>query len=477
MIRYCLLLVSVCVFNVVKSQDTHYWNSQYGAGGFFVPGAVIAANGDSGVYFYNPALLGGSKIAAISMNTVLYQHQAIRIKNGAGKGFDLKSASNASVPNMLAGGQAIPGTRVSVAYALIHTPGIRLETSQRRDDQFQVLNDSYSPGNEYYVGQYQLENRAGETRAQIAWGLKLGKYWSAGLLLEGNVYSQRYSQNYSARAIVNPGVVDFKLASTDAIYTVDYHHIGLKIRPGLAYDNGRHHLGLTAGMPMIHVGGSAILVSDNLIQELVLTTPDEPFSLLANTRQEKLKVKWRTPLSIAAGYIYDLPKGKLYIAAEHYGRIKEYNIITPRNEYFIRPDTAGLNTFTSGILRLKDVRKSVTNVALGVSFNVRKDLTGYISGRTDFSFFDESLYRDDSGVVPYTATWNNFHFQLGANKRTRRANIKAGLVLTYGQKNNFRQDINFSNPSESNQLLGDVQNVAQARHITAGFLLCYVHNL
>ena len=39
------------------AQDANYWSSTYGPGGFFSPGSTIAKNGDSGVLFYNPALL------------------------------------------------------------------------------------------------------------------------------------------------------------------------------------------------------------------------------------------------------------------------------------------------------------------------------------------------------------------------------------------------------------------------------------
>ncbi|MCK7555433.1 hypothetical protein MKQ70_10615 [Chitinophaga sedimenti] len=132
---YSLLLIMACC-SKVAAQDTHYWNSQYGPGGFFVPGATLAATGDSGVFYYNPALLAGERISSISVNAVLYQSQLINLKDGAGSGYDLKSRSNASVPNMLAGGRYIKPLKLSVAWALVHTPGIRYEVSQRRDDKF-----------------------------------------------------------------------------------------------------------------------------------------------------------------------------------------------------------------------------------------------------------------------------------------------------------------------------------------------------
>lgn len=461
----------------VAAQDTHYWNSQYGPGGFFVPGATLAATGDSGVFYYNPALLAGERISSISVNAVLYQSQLINLKDGAGSGYDLKSRSNASVPNMLAGGRYIKPLKLSVAWALVHTPGIRYEVSQRRDDKFQVLDDSYSPGTEFFVGQWVEENRASETRIQLASARKLSPHLSAGLLVETNIYAQRYNQDYVARAFVNPGTTAFNLASTDASYLVNYRHFGLHLRPGLAYDRDRHHLGLAVTLPLIHLGGTGTLVSDNLVGNLVLSTVQDRLSFLANTRQEKLPVKWKAPLSIGLGYLYQMPRAQLYVAVEHFAKVKEYNIITPRNDYFIRPDTGSNNEYTSSLLFLKDARKSVTNVAVGASFTVVKGYTGYLSGRTDFSYFDKSLFKDETGGTPYTATWNNFHFQVGANRGGKKSSIRAGLVFTYGMQNNYLQSVNFLNPKESNILQGDREEIVRARHITTGLMMCYTYHL
>ncbi|UYQ95363.1 hypothetical protein MKQ68_09660 [Chitinophaga horti] len=476
MARIYLLLVCSLYSVCTLAQDTHYWNSQYGPGGFLTPGAVIAATGDSGVYYYNPALLAGERISGISVNAVLYQTQLIHIKDGAGKGLGLKSRSNASVPNMLAGGRYLKPLKLSIVWALIHTPGIRYVASQRRDDKFQVLEEEYSPGTEFFVGQFVEENRASETRAQLATGFKLGERWSAGLTVGANVYAQRYSQDYVGRAFVNPGVVNFDLVTADASYVVDYRHYGLKFRPGVAYDNGAHHLGLTVNLPLLHLGGNGTLVSDNLVQNLVLTTPDSPLGFMANTRQEKLPVRWKTPFSIAAGYLVELSGKQLYVSAEYFGRVREYNIITPRDEYFIRPDTGTSNLFTRDLLRLKDARKGVTNVSVGMSFPVQAKMTGYVSARTDFSFYDAALFKDDSGIPPYTAMWNNFHLQFGANRWVKKSNIRAGVVLSYGMNNKYRQAVNYDNPTEQNLLQGDMADVGRARHIMAGVLLCYTHH-
>ena len=89
------LLVSM---QLVFGQDAHYWASSYGPAGFFTPGAVIARNKDSGVLFYNPALLAYNSRNAASITGTIYQWQKIRVPDGAGTGYPLNSAVGAIVP-------------------------------------------------------------------------------------------------------------------------------------------------------------------------------------------------------------------------------------------------------------------------------------------------------------------------------------------------------------------------------------------
>lgn len=82
------------------------------------------------------------------------------------------------------------------------------------------------------------------------------------------------------------------------------------------------------------------LLSNNAISNIHFI-PQEVVNLLASTRQTKLKSDYKVPASIALGYAYDYRKGQVYVAAEYFLKVKEYNILTPRAEGFVRPDTGG----------------------------------------------------------------------------------------------------------------------------------------
>ncbi|MRG45563.1 hypothetical protein GFS24_10580 [Chitinophaga sp. SYP-B3965] len=473
-----LLLLLLGSLLRADAQDANYWSSYYGPGGFFAPGAVIANNKDSGVLFYNPALLALSHKKAVSISGSIYQLDAIKIKSGAGTGKDLLSRNTSSVPQMLTGTVMLGKKKpVYISYALINAAILNFSASQRHEAQMNVLHDSYSPGSEYYIGQLTLQNQIKESTALLSAGFRLNARWAVGVTAEGASYRQHYTENVVSRALINNTSGDaLRLASNELLYQVSYSHIGTRLKAGLAYEYNKHHVGLMVTSPLLHIGGQATLVSDIAIANIRDVYSGDPFNVLASTRQTKLKPVVKTPLSFAAGYAYDHAKGQVYMAAEYFFRIKEYNIITPRNEYFLRPDTGNNNVITSALLKLKDVRRAVFNVAVGASYNIKEDITTYCSFRTDFAYADNSLYTNGTGFTPYTAAWNNFHCQLGANLRRKKYNLRAGFLLAYGQTDKYLQAVNFDQPNDDNYLLGDAVNT-KANHFLAGFMLAFIHNL
>ncbi|KAA2242933.1 hypothetical protein F0L74_10430 [Chitinophaga agrisoli] len=471
------LLWSYCLL----AQDAHYWSSNYGPSVLLTPGSVIASSRDSGVLFYNPALLSLSnknRIAISSITANIYQLEAIKVTNGTGAGRHLRSTSMRIVPQMLSGsislGKKAP---VVIAYALINSPGFRFLSSQRRDERFNVLDDDYSPGPEYFVGDYVVENRVSETTALLSTGFKLTPKLSAGISVEGQIHQQHYSQTSNARALANSNIdsSQLPLVSTNTYYLANYVQAGLRFKAGLAYDMGRHHLGLVVSSPLVRLWGRGSIVADEEINNLRLVPDADIFlSLLANTRQEGLRARWRMPVSIAAGYALDFRRAQLYLATEYFFRVKDYDILTPRKEAFIRPDTGINNTETYSLLRLHDARKAVMNVALGASYQLKPSITAYASVRTDMSYADRALNAD--GTTSYNAYWNNVHLALGANFKRQKFNFRTGFLLSYGLTHKYPQDINFDMPAEENFLQGNPVNT-KARRLGAGFMLSYIHNL
>jgi hypothetical protein len=459
-----------------NAQDANYWSTNYGPGGFFTPGAVIANNKDSGVFFYNPALLAYTNKNSTSITGNIYQYESIKISNAVGSGLGLSSTGGSIDPEMLAGSIAIHGKRPFViGYGLIRNPISTFQATQRKDARLDVLNDSYSPGPEYFVGQYAAQNEITETSAILSAGMKLLPGLSAGLSMEGQLRRQNYNINVSSRALYNSSSDTLfpPIASFTETYLATYTHIGLRFKGGLSYEAGTHHLGLLISAPMVHLLGSGTLYADNEVNDLIIS--GYPVNLLANTRQTGLNARWKEPLSVALGYAYDYsPEGQIYIAAEFFNKIGDYNVVTPRNAYFIRPDTGNNNSTTADLLKLRDMHKSIVNFGIGISFALRPQVTGYVSFRSDLTYAVQNT--EAEGFPCNTSDWNNWNMQAGANIKKRKFNFRPGLLLSYGRTSKYAQPVNFDDPNENNLLLGDTHTV-KATHFSAGLMLAYIHNL
>ncbi|MHA4808015.1 hypothetical protein ACX0G9_07905 [Flavitalea flava] len=465
---------------IVQAQDANYWSFNYGPGGFLTPGSVLAYNRDSGVFFFNPALLAYTNRNSASITGNLYQFESTTIKNGIGTGLNLSSTSASIIPLMGAGCIAIKGKHPFViGYALLRNPVSSFQTTQRKDAKFNVLDNSYSPGSEYYIGQFSQINQITETSGLLSIGFKLNSAFSAGFTVEGQVRVQNYNQNFSSRALYNQGTDTIfpPVASVEGTYLANYTHLGIRFKGGLSYNASGHHLGLLITAPILRVYGKGIIYGDEVINDLKLLIGGLSANFLASTRQTGVNARFKTPLSLGLGYAYDYnARGQIYFAAEYFDKIGDYNIMTPRNEYFIRPDTGNNNESTAAILKFKDAHKSLVNFAVGINFPLTSSVLGYCSLRTDFTYADTSLYKSSDGIQANTSNWNIWHMQLGANLKKRKFNLRVGLLLSYGKTNKYLQPYNFDNPNEGNTLQGD-PHLVPANHFAGGLLFSYIHNL
>jgi hypothetical protein len=475
-----LYLLTVLFFkiNSNQAQDANYWSCSYGPGSFVVPGATIARNGDSGVLFYNPALLAYNTKNAASVSGSIYNYQSIKIKNGAGTGLSLNSTNTSIVP-VIASNTIylnLKGKPITIAWALLNNPVMNFSTTQRRDDKLNVLDDSYSPGPENFIGQYTHSNSSSETAGILAFGTTISPKVAAGISFTLQSRSQTFLTDSRSRALINSNDELFqKLVTVSEYYLAGSTNINLGIKAGLSFDIApNQNIGIVVSSPFMHLYGKAELYSDFIVNNLKLGPLD--LFLLANTKQSSLKSKWKMPLSAAAGYSYNFGKGHLYLATEYFTKVKEYNLITPNKEYFIRPDTGNNNLYTPDLLRLKDARKSIINFSAAISYNLTETITGYCSIRTDYNYGGYQQYQNDDGYIGATAAWNQYHLNLGANFRKRNFNLRAALLLTHGTTGNYKQRVNYDNPNENNVLVGDI-GLTRARRSNTGLMLTYIHNL
>ncbi|MGN7723324.1 hypothetical protein [Chitinophaga sp. 22620] len=475
---YTFLVTLLALPASLSAQDANYWSSSYGPAGFFMPGSVIAQNRDTGVMFYNPALLVNTQGSTTSLSGTVYQWQSILFKNGLGTGLNLRSQGASIVPMVASHAVPILKKRLpfTLAYAIVHTPVIDYGVTQQKDVTQDVLDNSYSPGAETFIGQYKAANRIDQTSLQLAAGMRLGKKTALGVTAEGILQKQSMTVDFTARAMMNPAGPDTILAPITTVsedYTASFRQAGVRAKIGMAWElTDNHHMGLLVTTPVLRLGGKGTVFSNIEVSNLYLG--GAAINLLASSRQTGLRSAWKNPLSIAAGYTYLHKRGQVYIVAEYFAPVKAYDILTPKPTAFIRPDT-GSNSASSGFLRLSDERRGVLNAGIGASYRMSSSLMLFASFRTDFTYDKGEGRSLTEGYKVNITDWNLYHAQFGVNMRQRRYNIRTGLLLAYGGTNDYPQSINLDHPDESNYLLGDT-GTSKGRTLHAGLLVSYIHN-
>ena len=472
---FCVLGSLLCTY-FGFSQDANYWSSAYGPGGFFVPGATIAKNGDSGVLFYNPALLAYNTKNSSNISGSVYNFNLLKIKNGTGEGLDLRHEYTNIMPVIASNTIYLKLKKpITFAYAILYTPVFQFNTSQRRDEQINVLSDTYSPGKEFYIGQYVHSNTINETSAIFSLGKSINKKLAIGFSGMFTTRRQFFSHNITARALINDNSTLFqKLVTVSEYYVVNSRNYHLQFKAGLSYSfNEKNHLGLMVTLPNLKVFGKSDILAEYAINNLRINNTE--IFLLGSTRQTKLTSTYKRPLSIAAGYTHYYNGGEIYFASEFFNRVKSYSIVQPRDEAFIRPDTGTVKEFSASEISLKDAGKSIMNFSFGISFPLKNEVKGFFSARTDFTYAGKALLGNNNGFSASSVNYDLYHFQAGANIKKRKFNLKAGLLVSYGRNKALEQLVNFDDPSENNFLEGN-KDYTPASKFTIGLMLAYVHN-
>ena len=103
MLTTLVVLMMASFSSTAFSQDTHYWNTQYGPRSMLLSGAVIGSIADMSATYYNPGALGYIKKPELLLSANVYEISTLTVQDGGGEGIDLESNGFNPLPNMLAG--------------------------------------------------------------------------------------------------------------------------------------------------------------------------------------------------------------------------------------------------------------------------------------------------------------------------------------------------------------------------------------
>jgi hypothetical protein len=456
--KHLVLLGSLFAFGSSSGQDNHYAWMQYGARNSLLYNAGLSRFEDQSAVIMNPATLSQATNSSFNFNTNAFGFNYVNFKNGLGQGFDLVS-SNISVLPSMASGVLKPKRNERdwvLGYALYHSATDALNFTDRAEQKIDLIPEAESPGTENYLSQYQLNYDLDEASivAGLGWNIsdKVALGFSQTFVYRGYDLTDKFTANVVPD--LNTGsTVD--LVSTDYDVFLKYWKIMTYSKIGVQARAGTWEFGITLTTPSLGIMGGGEMNADLRLVNVNLdddpSTPRRDY--LANGRYEKLKVKFKTPWSLAMGATRRFNKVRIYGGLNLFTSIGEYKIMDPGETAFIQPPSSDNVFATSQLLAVWESRRTVVNGSIAADWSIKNGYHFLASLRSDQQY--NSRTGRDEGINLPKKNWDNYHLTFGGQKEFKSSEWFLGLRWNYGRNGNFPQPFSFEDPSEDNFLQGE----------------------
>ena len=295
-----LALVIFASLPKLNAQDTNYWTNQYGSRAALMGGAVVGGVRDTSAGYYNPGALGFIDNSSVTVSGNAYTYSKIAVDNGAGTGKDLDSQNIQAIPTLLSGVEKLEGSpNHTFGYTVLTRTDISQKFTGRIDQRQNVLDDSYAPGDEEFIGQTNSEYNVKEYWLGGSYAYKLSDNISIGGTLFGGLKNSKGTNFYLSRAVTDSG----ELSTFSETNTFDYYNIRGFGKFGVAGDFNPLKVGLTFTTPSFNLTGEGDVTTDITASNLYVSdeTGSGPVSVTGNDRQNHLDSKVKRPIFSCVG--------------------------------------------------------------------------------------------------------------------------------------------------------------------------------
>ena len=157
------LIVLLITAGRIHSQDSHYWNIQYGTRSTLLGGAVIGSVSDLSATYYNPGAVALFPEPKFILSAKIYELNKIKIVDGAGAGKDLDFSSIVPSPSFVAFNLDFDWLgEGSLALSILTRQSMNFEFSTRRIVTTDVFPNSPGPEEFARVGGSERNRAAGD---------------------------------------------------------------------------------------------------------------------------------------------------------------------------------------------------------------------------------------------------------------------------------------------------------------------------
>jgi hypothetical protein len=462
-VTLCLILTGLLPC-ISSAQSCNYWTRSFNEESSLLSGAVVGGGSGPTAIYYNPASISEVKASQLSLNASLFSFDFFNAKNALGDGINIKMSRANVEPRFIS--YMIQSKRFknwSFEVAILNNENTKSVISESVEDQVDVLTGI--PGNERYFALYQYGDQFRDDWIGFGGSVKLNEKLSLGGSMFVTVKSLNYNQSLDIEAyslndpiVINDVEVPFFVASSEGSQYLKFNDYRLTWKAGFLYRTEKFSFGMSITTPSlggIYSDGKRVSRSEkqNNITDPESGEPVPDYIVVDYKEKKDVKVSFKTPLSIAAGFNYYLP-GKqqtFYSAAEYFFRIDPYRMVESEESTGIGPEYLAEKMMYSEWLTFVSGAKPVFNFAFGSSWLLKKDLLLMYGFRTDFN------YKKNLDYGPYTGyntmqslDVDRYNITCGLSWNVLGQDIITGIQYTLGHNKNQQQLANLSDPIEYN---------------------------
>ncbi len=436
--KYVPPLLIMMMYSIsLYSQDTHFWNHQYGSRSTLLGGTVIGSVSDLSASYYNPGAIALFEDPKLVLSANAFEFYNISIQDGAGNGKDLDFSTIGPSPDFVAYAfdfESMPKTQFAVS--LLTRQQMNFEFKTRRILQTDVLLDE--PGIEEFAGGFLFDQDFKEIWAGLTVSHKFSDILGIGLT---NYIAYR-SQATNIQKVVQVLKANDEIASSSDFKNYEYNNSRFLWKFGVGLNLNPLTLGFSFTTPSINISGSGSTGLHYFLDGIDSNNDGIDDVEFESNYQDKIPSKYNSSWAAGFGGAYRYKKVKLHISAEFFNKTNKFRVL----------ETESFIVQSSGLEKRNEFEQElgeVFNFGLGFDYISSSDLI------ISCSFITDNTGNNSNTVTKIAfSNYDIYHISGGATFSIGKSDLTLGLAYSFAS-DKLAQALNLTPIQESN-IIGTV---------------------